>query len=95
MPGVHAIEASGHTPGHLAVVVGDALLWSGDAFVHPSNVPHPEWASAADMDPAEGERTRRALLVRMTQERLLLAGSHLSAIGAVERTDDGFAMIRA
>jgi glyoxylase-like metal-dependent hydrolase (beta-lactamase superfamily II) len=95
VPGVRAIDAPGHTPGHLAVVVGEALLWAGDAFVHPSNVPHPEWASAADMDPAASLPTRRALLGQAAEERMLLAGCHLMAVGTVERTDGGFAMIRA
>jgi glyoxylase-like metal-dependent hydrolase (beta-lactamase superfamily II) len=91
-PGVHAIDAPGHTPGHLAVIVGDALLWSGDAFVHPSNVPHPEWISAADMDPEGSERTRRELARRSADEGLLLAGTHMLGLGAVARRGDGFAM---
>jgi glyoxylase-like metal-dependent hydrolase (beta-lactamase superfamily II) len=92
VPGVRVIDAPGHTPGHVAVIVGDALLWSGDAFVHPSNASHPEWSSAADMDPAESERARRDLVRRAAEERLLLAGTHMLVLGAVERTDDGFAM---
>ncbi len=93
--GVRTIDAPGHTPGHLAVVVGGALLWSGDAFVHPSNVPHPEWPSAADMDPGENETSRRALLERAGEGRLTLAGSHMLVTGSVERTDGGFALIPA
>ncbi|MDP9185707.1 MAG: MBL fold metallo-hydrolase, partial [Actinomycetota bacterium] len=53
--GVRAVEAPGHTPGHLAVVIGDAVLWAGDTFVSQLNVPHPEWVSAADMDAAGNE----------------------------------------
>jgi glyoxylase-like metal-dependent hydrolase (beta-lactamase superfamily II) len=93
--GVRAIDAPGHTPGHLAIVVGDELLWSGDAFVHPSNVPHPEWASAADMDSGESERTRRTLLRLTAEERMQLAGCHMLAIGTVDQTDGRFSMIRA
>jgi glyoxylase-like metal-dependent hydrolase (beta-lactamase superfamily II) len=93
-PGVRAIDAPGHTPGHLAVIVGDALLWAADAFVHQSNVSHPGWASSADMDPPESERTRRALLGRTADDRLLLAGTHMLEVGTIERTDGGFAMIR-
>jgi glyoxylase-like metal-dependent hydrolase (beta-lactamase superfamily II) len=89
-PGVRTVDAPGHTPGHLAVLVGDALLWSGDVFVHPANVEHPEWASAADMDPVENERTRRALIRRAFEERLVLAGAHMAARGTVERTEGGF-----
>ena len=48
--GVRAIAAPGHTPGHLAVVVNDALLWAGDAIVTTLSLSHPWWVSAADMD---------------------------------------------
>ena len=90
--GVRAIEAPGHTPGHLAVVVGDALLWAGDAIVSPLNAPHPEWVSAADMDPSASEATRRALFDRAIDEELLLAASHLPITGSVERDGDAFVM---
>ncbi len=89
--GVEAIEAPGHTPGHLAVVVGNALLWAGDAFVATSNVAHPDWVSAADMDPDANEATRRTLLARAANERWVLAASHLPETGRVDRRGDGFA----
>jgi glyoxylase-like metal-dependent hydrolase (beta-lactamase superfamily II) len=89
--GVEAIDAPGHTPGHLAVVVGDALLWAGDAIVATPNVAHPEWVSAADMDPRRNEATRRALLGRAADDRLVLAASHLPERGRVRRRGDGFA----
>ncbi len=88
--GVRILEAPGHTPGHLAVVVNDALLWAGDAIVHPVNVPHPEWVSAADMD-ARNAQTRVELLERAADDRLMLAGSHLPVEGTVRREAAGFA----
>lgn len=90
---VRAIEAPGHTPGHLAVVVNDALLWSGDAIVHPLNVTHPEWVSAADMDDTNA-LTRTRLLARAADEGLLLAGSHLPVEGLVRRAAGGFVFER-
>jgi glyoxylase-like metal-dependent hydrolase (beta-lactamase superfamily II) len=87
--GVRILEAPGHTPGHLAVVVNDALLWAGDAIVHPVNVPHPEWVSAADMDERNAE-TRVRLLERAADRRLMLAGSHLPVEGEVRREAGGF-----
>ena len=89
---VQVIEAPGHTPGHLAVVVNDALLWAGDAIVSQLNALHPEWVSAADMDPAGNEATRRSLLARAAERGLLLAGSHLSVAGTVERAGDAFTL---
>ena len=92
VPGVHAIGAPGHTPGHLAVVINDRLLWAGDAIVSQLNAPHPEWVSAADMDPATSEATRRALFGLAVDRELLLAASHLPVSGAVERDGDAFAI---
>jgi len=83
--GVRAVAAPGHTPGHLAVVVGGALLWAGDAIVSPLNAIHPEWVSAADMDPAANEATRRALFERAVDNGLLLAASHMPMTGSVLR----------
>jgi glyoxylase-like metal-dependent hydrolase (beta-lactamase superfamily II) len=91
--GVRAIEAPGHTPGHLAVVIGDALLWAGDAFVSQLNVPHPEWVSAADMDGSGNEATRRALLARAADHRWVVAASHMPVAGGVARDGDGFALV--
>jgi glyoxylase-like metal-dependent hydrolase (beta-lactamase superfamily II) len=89
--GVRAVAAPGHTPGHLAVVIGDALLWTGDAIVAALNVTHPHWVSAADMDPAASEATRRSLLARAADEGLVVAGSHLPAQLRVRRDAGGFA----
>jgi glyoxylase-like metal-dependent hydrolase (beta-lactamase superfamily II) len=89
--GVRAIDAPGHTPGHIAVVIGGALLWAGDAVISRLNASHPEWVSAADMDPVANEATRRALFARAADDRLVLAASHLPVAGTVERDGDAFA----
>ena len=87
---VSAIEAPGHTPGHLAVVVHEALLWAGDALVSQLNVPHPEWVSLSDMDGVTNEATRRRLLERAAAAGLTLAASHMPLAGSVVRTVTGF-----
>ena len=91
--GVRAIEAPGHTPGHLAVVINDGLLWAGDAVISQLNVPHPEWVSAADMDGAANEATRRALLARAADHGLVLAASHLPVAGSIVRDGDGYVLV--
>jgi glyoxylase-like metal-dependent hydrolase (beta-lactamase superfamily II) len=91
--GVEAIEAPGHTPGHLAVVVNEAVLWAGDTFVSQLNVPHPEWVSLSDMDGRTNEATRRRLLERAAAADLLLAASHMPISGTVARTGDGYELL--
>jgi glyoxylase-like metal-dependent hydrolase (beta-lactamase superfamily II) len=93
VPGVRAIAAPGHTPGHLAVVAGGHLLWAGDAFVSMLNVTHPHWVSAADMDGAANEATRRALLERAAGDGLVLAAAHMPVSMRISRDGDGFAAV--
>ena len=88
---MRAIAAPGHTPGHLAVVINDALLWAGDAVISPFNAPHPEWVSAADMDGPTNEATRRVLFARAADDRLVFAASHLPVAGSITRDGDAFA----
>jgi len=92
VPGVRAIAAPGHTPGHLAVVINDAVLWAGDAIISPLNASHPQWVSASDMDGPANEATRRALFERAADDDLLLAGAHLSVAGRVERANGAYAI---
>ncbi len=89
--GVDLIATPGHTPGHVAVVVGDALLWAGDAIVHPHNVVEPAWVSSADVDGDRNAATRELLLARAADDHLRLAAVHLPVTGRVRRIDDGFA----
>ena len=92
VPGVRAIEAPGHTPGHLALVVDDALVWAGDAFVGMLNVSHPDWVSAADMDGPRNEATRRELLGVAADGGLALAAAHMPDVVRVRRAGDAFAL---
>jgi glyoxylase-like metal-dependent hydrolase (beta-lactamase superfamily II) len=92
-PTVRVVEAPGHTPGHLAVIVNDAFLWSGDAIITILSASHPGWVSAADMDAAANEATRRALLARAADEGLMVGGAHLPVVGTVERRDGAFELI--
>jgi glyoxylase-like metal-dependent hydrolase (beta-lactamase superfamily II) len=90
VPGVRAIEAPGHTPGHLALMIGDDLLWAGDAFVAMLNARHPGWVSAADMDGPTNEETRRSLLARAADEGRVLAATHMPDALRVVRDGDGY-----
>jgi len=66
VPGIRAIAAPGHTPGHMAVAVssrGDQLLCVGDALLHPVHAEQPGWhAAGVDLDPEQVVATRRRLL---------------------------------
>jgi glyoxylase-like metal-dependent hydrolase (beta-lactamase superfamily II) len=78
-PGVRAIPAPGHTPGHLAILIsseGQHLLNVGDAAVHPLHLEQPEWENGFDLATGEAVSTRRALLERAVAESMHLMAFH-------------------
>jgi glyoxylase-like metal-dependent hydrolase (beta-lactamase superfamily II) len=88
LPGVFAVNAPGHTAGHMAYLVENRLLIWGDV-VHAPGVqfaqPTAGWAHDADGDMALQSRLR--LMARAADEGLMVAGAHLDfpAMGRVAR----------
>jgi glyoxylase-like metal-dependent hydrolase (beta-lactamase superfamily II) len=79
LPGVTAIPAPGHSPGHLAVALssGDRrLLNIGDAAAHPFHLEAPEWESGFDQDPALAVNTRRGLMERAVAANMAVMAFH-------------------
>ena len=92
MPGVVAINAPGHSAGHMAFLIDGRLLIWGD-LVHLPGIQfaRPEVAWKNDADPALAVATRLALFDRVLSDGLAVAGAHLTfpAIGHILRTPDG------
>lgn len=66
-PGIRAFASPGHRPSHLSYELATGkhrLLDAGDAMIAPVLVEHPTRGNAFDSDPAEGVRSRLALLRR-------------------------------
>jgi glyoxylase-like metal-dependent hydrolase (beta-lactamase superfamily II) len=101
VPGIRAIAAPGHTPGHTAFEItsnGETLLVLSDVTNHPALfVANPGWVAAFDADPDETLATRARLLGRAADERLRVAFFHapFPATGHVARTGTGFAFVPA
>ena len=95
-PGIHAIEAFGHTPGHLAFHIesaGKRLLFWGDCAHHEvASLAHPEWHALFDMDKERGVATRRRIYEMAAVERLPAVGYHTSfpSVGFVQRAGAGY-----
>lgn len=94
-PGIHAIPAPGHTPGHTAfrIASGDdqLLIWS-DTTNHPALfVRNPGWHVQFDMDPDRAEGTRRRMLDMAASDRLRVAGYHFPfpAVGHIAKASGG------
>jgi glyoxylase-like metal-dependent hydrolase (beta-lactamase superfamily II) len=91
-PGITAIPAFGHTPGHVVVEIrsaGEKLLFASDAFIHPIHIEYPEACAVFDHHPEQMSRTRVELLERAAREKLLLAAYHFPfpGLGFIERKE--------
>ncbi|MGO9256919.1 MAG: MBL fold metallo-hydrolase [Bryobacteraceae bacterium] len=94
VPGVRAIPAPGHTPGHLALMIesrGERLLNIGDAAVHPLHLEQPEWENGFDLAAGAALRTRRELMDRAVRERMHVMAFHFPfpSVGRVAARAEG------
>lgn len=96
VPGITAIDASGHSPGLLAFLVesdGQQLLIWSDAFLHyVVSIQHPEWHADFDDDKEQAVETRKRLLKMAAERRLLVAGHHMPfpGLGYIESVNGCF-----
>ncbi len=92
--GVTAINAPGHSPGHMAFLVEGRLLIWGDLVHHASvQFARPEVTWAFDSDQSGARASREALMAQAVEAGWLIAGAHLpqSGIGRIERHGTGYA----
>lgn len=98
LPGIEAVDAKGHTPGHTAFVVhGDEpVMVVGDAISNdPISFLRPDLAWGADMDTDAGARTRKRLLDRLANDRMRFVGFHLpdGGMGRVEKSGQAYRFV--
>ncbi|MDX6644226.1 MAG: hypothetical protein QOD76_2188 [Solirubrobacteraceae bacterium] len=82
-PGVRALPAPGHTPGHLSYEVrddGERLVWLGDVMYVPRQVNEPTWRAVSDADPELALSTRRASWLDLDRGGGLALGSHFAEL---------------
>jgi glyoxylase-like metal-dependent hydrolase (beta-lactamase superfamily II) len=95
LPGLRAVGAAGHTPGHTAILLtsqGERLLCTGDLFYDELQLSHPGWSTPWDHDTARAIASRRRLLDWAAGERLLVHAYHLPfpGLGRVSREHGGY-----
>nr|WP_321507570.1 MBL fold metallo-hydrolase [uncultured Celeribacter sp.] len=99
--GITAMQAFGHTPGHMAFHVesdGERLILGADFANHyVYSLAHPDWEVLYDMDREMAAKTRRKMLDMMTTERVPFIGYHMPfpALGYVAARDDSFRYVPA
>ncbi|ARC89465.1 MBL fold metallo-hydrolase [Rhodovulum sp. MB263] len=100
-PGVTAVAAFGHTPGHMAYRLesgGKVLLIGADFANHYVwSLAHPDWEVLYDRDKEAAAATRRRLLDMLATERMPFIGYHMPfpALGYVETQGDGYRYLPA
>ena len=100
-PGITAIAAPGHTPGHVAFAVASgihSMLVLADTARNPELfVRHPEWQPSFDMDGLVAVGSRRRLLDQAAADRMLVHGYHFPfpAIGHIAKAGTGFELVPA
>ena len=81
VPGIKAVKASGHTPGHTAFSVesgdGKLLIWGDVIHAHAVQFAQPRVAIEFDSNQEQAIATRNSLLYAATTSRTLIAGMHL------------------
>ncbi len=95
VPGISAVAAPGHTPGHMALAIssgGEQLLYISDAVLHPIHLEQPEWCAAVDFAPEQVVATRRRLLSRAAAEKSLVLAFHFPfpGLGHVVQKGEGW-----
>ncbi|SFJ91784.1 MBL fold metallo-hydrolase [Celeribacter neptunius] len=99
--GITAVEAFGHTPGHMAFHLeseGKQLILGADFANHfVYSLAYPDWEVLYDTDKAMAAQSRRKLLDMMAADRLPFIGYHMPfpALGYVAAKDDGFTYVPA
>jgi len=101
LPGVEAIDTSGHTPGHVSYMLhggGDSLLITGDAITNVViSFEKPGWHSGTDQDREKGAATREALLSRIAADKARILGFHLPfpGMGTAEAAGSAYRFVPA
>ncbi|NLS07353.1 MBL fold metallo-hydrolase [Rhizobium sp. P32RR-XVIII] len=99
LPGIEAVPAPGHTPGHcswrVSGTTGPVLVWGDIVHFAKLQVPLPQTALIFDVDPEMAAATRMRVFDTVSNEGLALAGAHFDAPGfaRLERSRAGYTLL--
>jgi glyoxylase-like metal-dependent hydrolase (beta-lactamase superfamily II) len=96
VPGIRAVPAPGHTPGHMVVSVSsgdEQLLYIGDTATHVLHLEHPDWRPSYDILTEEAIASQRQILDLAAAEGALVVGTHFfpfPSLGTVVKKGEGW-----
>lgn len=97
-PEVDLVPTLGHTPGHVSVRIssqGEQALITGDFVHHPCQMARLDWGSAADLDAAAADATRRRIFAEYSETPTLIIGTHFAGAtaGRIVRDGDAYRLV--
>jgi glyoxylase-like metal-dependent hydrolase (beta-lactamase superfamily II) len=98
-PGITAIPAHGHTPGHCGFLVSSGadqlLIWGDTVHIPEVQIPRPDVTIDFDTDSQSAAASRRRVLDMAASDHLLVTGMHLHfpGFGYIARRGTGFAFV--
>ncbi|NNE82729.1 MAG: MBL fold metallo-hydrolase [Alphaproteobacteria bacterium] len=99
--GVTAVNAFGHSAGHMAYHIesnGQELMIMSDTVAHYAvSLSHPDWHFGMDDNPEAAVVSRKRVLAQVADAKMAAIGFHMPfpSVGYVERRGDGFAWVPA
>ncbi len=98
LPGIMALDTSGHTPGHVSFELagGDGMIVTGDAITNPMVFfAHPDWKFNFDADHNTAIANRKKLLDMASAGKKKLLGYHwpYPGIGIAEKKDGAYVYV--
>lgn len=97
LPGIYALEAKGHTPGHMVVAVssqGEELLYTSDTVLHQLHLKYPEWQTDFyDLDLEQAAATKQRIFDRAAADKALVLAFHFfpfPSLGHVLKKGEGW-----
>lgn len=93
VPGIQAVKANGHTPGHTAYAIESdgqkLLIWGDLVHAHAVQFAKPGVSIEFDIDQKQAIATRRSIMKAMAASKSLVAGMHLPFPGIGHVRADG------
>jgi glyoxylase-like metal-dependent hydrolase (beta-lactamase superfamily II) len=86
VPGIRAVAAIGHTPGHMALSItssGEQLVHVSDTVLYPWHLAHPDWVPVFDLLPDEAAQTKKRVFDRAAAENSLVFAHHFPPFPAI------------
>ncbi|MBB3610375.1 MBL fold metallo-hydrolase [Rhizobium sp. BK602] len=101
LPGITAMAAHGHTPGHMIFHVesaGKRLVLTADTANHyVASLQRPDWHVAFDLDKEQAAQSRGKVFDMIAADRVPFIGYHMPypSLGYVEKMDVGYRYVPA